>query len=117
MGIVLLKSVPESPLINPQIGEAAFIGPVMPSIPDQLQRIGWCESGNRQFNDDGTVLRGEINPQDVGKYQINLFYHKAEAQALGFDLFTEEGNEAFALILYAREGSAPWEWSKSCWQN
>lgn len=39
-----------------------------PEIPPLLQKIGKCESGGRQFNPDGSVVRGKINPEDTGYY-------------------------------------------------
>lgn len=86
-----------------------------------LKRICSCESMQgpngtpQQFNADGTVIYGKVNPQDTGACQINLTYHKAEAERLGFDLLTWDGNVGFANWLYTQEGSTPWNWSKSCW--
>jgi len=85
------------------------------SVPKILQNISWCESKNRQFNTDGSVYRGSINPKDVGKYQINEFYHLEASKKLGMDIYTEEGNEAYALWLYQHDGTTPWNWSKGCW--
>ncbi len=82
---------------------------------DVLKKIAWCESRNRQFNLDGTILRGEINPQDVGKYQINEHYHLEDSQRLGMDIYTLAGNTEYAKYLYSKQGSKPWNWSKKCW--
>ena len=87
---------------------------VIPKIPVQLQKIAWCESRNRQFK-DGDVLRGVVNPDDVGKFQINEYYHLTEATRLGHDLHTLEGNTAYALRLYETQGATPWNWSRPCW--
>lgn len=87
----------------------------IPEVPAILKKIGECESGNRQFYDDGTVVRGNINPLDLGKYQINLGYHEESAKRLGYDLYTEEGNTKYALHLYNTAGTSPWNWSKHCW--
>lgn len=84
-------------------------------IPLQLEKIAFCESGGNQFNLDGTVKRGIINPLDIGKFQINLKYHQTRAEAMGLNLFTLKGNTEYALWLYKTEGSSPWNWSKSCW--
>ena len=86
-------------------------------IPPILLKIAQCESGGRQFNKDGSVLRGKVNPQDVGLYQINEFYHLKQAQEMGIDIYTEEGNEAYALYLYDTQGTKPWNWSKGCWDR
>lgn len=66
----------------------------------------------RQFRDDGSVL---ISPtSDKGVMQINQV-HWPEAEALGIDLDTAEGNIAFAKILKARRGTADWYMSDHCW--
>jgi hypothetical protein len=86
-------------------------------IPNELHWIGFCESRNRQFKEDGSLVRGIVNPLDVGKYQINEKYHLAESKRLGFDIYTEEGNTDYALWLYEHQGSKPWNWSKPCWSK
>ena len=86
-----------------------------------LAEICACEStGNRygiprQFNADGTVLRGVINPQDVGMCQINERYHLADSQRLGYDIYTEAGNWGYGLYLLETQGTKPWNWSRHCW--
>lgn len=85
-------------------------------IPIQLKKIAWCESGNRQFLPNGQVLRGHINSKDVGKHQINEFYHLEDSIKLGMDIYTLEGNTEYALYLYADgRGARHWDWSKHCW--
>jgi len=86
-----------------------------PVAPTPLDRVAFCESGNRQFGPDGQPLRGAVNPDDVGKYQINEDYHLEAAVRLGLDLNTLEGNEAYARHLYASQGLSPWLWSRPCW--
>lgn len=89
--------------------------PVVQEVPLILQKIAWCESRNKQFNADGSVHKGQINPQDIGKYQINEHYHLADSQALGMDIYTLAGNTSYALYLYKTQGTIPWNWSKPCW--
>ena len=88
---------------------------VLPQIPPILEKIATCESGNRQFNASGTVLRGKINPHDIGKFQINELYHASSAENLGLDIYTEAGNTLFALYLYETQGTKPWLYSSACW--
>lgn len=89
--------------------------PAKPAIPVILQKISWCESRDRQFNPDGSVHRGEVNSQDVGKYQINEYYHLDTSRKLGYDIYTLEGNTSYALYLYKHQSSKPWKWSQHCW--
>lgn len=80
-----------------------------------MVQVASCESTYRQFNSDGTVLRGKVDPDDIGVFQINKVYHLKEAQSLGYDIFTTAGNIAFSKWLYQKEGTGPWDDSKSCW--
>lgn len=80
-----------------------------------LKRIAACESETRQFNTDGTVLRGWMNPLDVGLMQINEKYHLSTATKLGYDIHTLEGNADYAKYLYDTQGVKPWVHSSHCW--
>ena len=77
--------------------------------------IARCESHFRQYDDQGNVHRGEVNDLDVGIMQVNEHYHSATAAKLGLDLYTMQGNVAYARYLYEKEGTAPWNSSKPCW--
>ncbi|MFA6226961.1 MAG: hypothetical protein WC631_00535 [Candidatus Paceibacterota bacterium] len=79
--------------------------------------IARCESHFRQYDKDGSVLRGKVNKSDVGVMQINLYYHADKAGKLGYDLMTPEGNMAYAKYLYNREGVQPWISSSACWND
>jgi len=83
-------------------------------IPLMIE-IARCESEFRQFNKNGTVLTGYVDPRDTGVFQINTYYHLNTSQQLGLDIFTLKGNMAYARWLYEREGSRPWNASKPCW--
>lgn len=77
--------------------------------------IAWCESRMRQFEKSGEIFRGKVNSDDVGVMQINTEYHQAEAEAVGDDLFTLDGNLDFAKRLFEKEGTKPWMSSSKCW--
>jgi hypothetical protein len=64
---------------------------------------------------DGSVLRGVVVHQDIGVMQINEDYQGALASALGYNIYTLEGNVAFAQWLYNQEGAQPWSSSSGCW--
>ena len=82
-----------------------------------LLPVSKCESGGKHFNSDGSVLRGKVNPHDIGLMQINSDYHEASAIDMGLDIYTEEGNIRYANHLYETQGLRPWNWSKPCWGN
>lgn len=79
--------------------------------------IASCESRFRQFNKDGTIFRGKQNPKDVGAFQVNEYYHLAASRKLGIDIHTLEGNIRYSRILYDRNGTRDWNWSKGMWSK
>jgi hypothetical protein len=86
-------------------------------LPPLFARIAHCESRDRQFNEEGTILRGTVNPYDVGRYQINAIHWEEEAEKRGIDIYTEDGNEAMALYIYKKFGTKPWRSSQKCWDK
>lgn len=82
-----------------------------------LVEVARCESTFRQFDEDGQVIRGKVNRADVGVMQINEKYHSEDADKLGHDIYSIEGNVAFAKHLFERFGTSPWSASSKCWSN
>lgn len=80
-----------------------------------LAEIAFCESSFRHFDSEGQVVRGKVDSRDVGLMQINERYHLEKAVELGFNIYTIEGNLAYAEWLYERQGTAPWKASSPCW--
>jgi len=89
----------------------------------KLLPVCGCESGGtatstpKQFNDDGTVLHGKQNKNDIGMCQINKYWNGDDAKRLGFDIYTEEGNIKMANYLFDTQGFKPWGASRSCWRG
>ena len=79
--------------------------------------VAYCESRFTQFNADGSVHRGVVNPADVGVMQINEKYHLQTAIKLGIDVHTLEGNLEYGRYLYETQGTGPWEYSSHCWNK
>jgi len=82
-----------------------------------LIAIAQCESNFRQFNPDGSVVRGKVDSHDVGVMQINETYWLGKSKSLGDDIYTVEGNAAYAKYLYDKEGTDPWNSSAKCWSG
>lgn len=80
-----------------------------------LAEISRCESTFRQFDSKGNVLRGKVNDDDIGVMQINKYYHEEDAEKLGFDIYTLDGNLGYAKWLYGKYGDNPWVHSSKCW--
>ena len=85
------------------------IKPEISEIPDILKKIAFCESGNKQFNSDGEVVKhfNRNGTIDYGIMQINSI-HLLESERLGIDIMTEKGNLEMAKILYERHGARIW---------
>jgi transaldolase len=77
--------------------------------------IARCESAFRQYDASGNILRGKVNPADIGVMQINEDYHLQKAESMGYDIRTTAGNVAYAKYLYDTQGAAPWTASAACW--
>ena len=98
-------------------------------IFDIFTAIAWCESHGLQFDpnikprpghslsDRERVFRSPLNKHWIGKFQINEATNGADARRLGFDIYTEAGNEAYAHHLYTLEGTSPWDGSGRCWRR
>ena len=82
-----------------------------------LADVARCESEFRQFDSRGHVIRGTVDRNDVGVMQINERYHLDGAEALGYDIYSVEGNMAYARYLYETRGLKPWNASKACWSK
>lgn len=82
-----------------------------------LAEVARCESHYRHTDKYGNVIRGKVNRSDVGVMQINEHYHSAKAKSLKLDLHTLDGNMAYALYLYEKEGARPWMASSACWSG
>jgi hypothetical protein len=82
-----------------------------------LAEVARCESQFRQVGKDGKVLRGRVVPDDLGVMQVNAYFHEDTAKKLGFDLYSLDGNLAYAKNLYERQGLRPWSASAPCWDK
>ena len=94
----------------------AYVRNYFSDIPIMAE-IAKCESHFRHFNTAGTVLRGEVNSQDVGVMQINERYHLDHSLNLDLDIHTLEGNVRYARALYEKKGTRPWVHSRPCWSR
>jgi hypothetical protein len=82
-----------------------------------LAEIAKCESQFKHVGLNGKIITGKVNKGDLGVMQINKYYHAEDAEKLGLDLNTLEGNMAFAKHLYDKYGTDPWLSSSACWQK
>lgn len=100
--------------IGNMISTEQYVRQYFADVPIMIQ-IARCESHFRQLDSDGEIHRGVVNNADVGVMQINEFYHLDTAEKENYNIYTLEGNTAYARDLYERQGTAPWSSSKPCW--
>ncbi len=83
-----------------------------------LHKIALAESGDSQVGRDGQVVVhvNKDGSYDIGRYQINSTWN-ALATKMGYNLFVEKDNEAFARYLFENYGSEPWSSSKGTWDK
>lgn len=90
-----------------------------------LQRIASCESvGNvskeaKQFDSKGRLIKhaNTDGSVDIGKNMINDRTWEAKAVTLGYDIYTEKGNDDMAKWIYKNIGTSPWSASMKCWNR
>ncbi len=109
-GVVASSTVPTNAGIEKKVRAYFSDLPIM-------AEVSRCESHFRQYDKSGDTFRGIVNNKDVGVMQINEHYHLARAKKLGFDIYTVEGNLAYARLLYSEEGTDPWSSSSPCWDK
>lgn len=99
-------------------------------LPKVLLDIAWCESRDDQsrtgynyrvreitLEDGSTTTEKYVWSKDIGRFQINDFYHLETARKMGLDIYTVEGNTQYALFLYNSNGTRDWNPSKPCWSD
>jgi len=77
-----------------------------------LKAIIACESNNRHVI--GTLSEVGV---DIGKCQINTYWHEEKAESMGLNLFDPDDNMEYCLYLFKSEGVKPWRSSQVCWQQ
>jgi hypothetical protein len=99
--------------INPNADVETRVRAAFSDMPNMIT-IAKCESGFRQFNANGTPLRGGAGGQYIGIFQIGETLHAARAKSMAYDIYTVDGNIAYARFMYFASGTNPW---KSCLSN
>lgn len=113
----IVVAMPQAPQVIQTNEEAiALLNQTFKDAPVMIE-IAKCESKLRQWDQNGEVLRGVVNPKDRGMFQVNEYYHLTESERLGYDIYSAEGNIAYAKFLYQSNGTTPWKSSAECWSK
>jgi len=102
--------------IGTTLATEEYVRQYFSDIPIMVQ-IAKCESHFHQVDKYGNIQRGNKTPADIGVMQINETYHKDEARKFNYDIYSLEGNTAYARKLYNEQGTEPWRSSKACWNG
>lgn len=87
----------------------ALIREHFPEAPSRAIAIATCESGLKQWKADGSVVRGIVDKDDTGLFQINNRYWKDDAIRLGLDYENNiEDNVRMARHIYDTQGVTAW---------
>ena len=107
----LEESAPRGDINTEQVVRSYF-----EDIPVMIE-IARCESTFRHKLEDGSVLKGVVDPADTGVMQINKRYHEKTASAMNLDLNDINQNMEYARFLYETQGTQPWRASSPCWSR
>lgn len=103
----------ENKEIETMMSTEQYVRQYFSDIPIMIQ-IAKCESTYKHLDNQGNVIKNK-NSSARGVMQIMESLHSEDAQELGLDILTIEGNTAYARELYEKQGTKPWNASKSCW--
>lgn len=79
-------------------------------------KVARCESGIRQFDDKGQIIKNPVTP-DYGLFQINLPSHEKKLEELKLDYRELDDNIAYAKYLFDKNGLRDWQMSAKCWRT
>lgn len=91
--------------------------PEMPIYDSETERvlhaIAICESGDRQFDTDGSVLMNRHGSSATGRYQIMSSVWRPTAESMGINIDTAAGNKKMAYHILRETQQGIYAWSES----
>lgn len=78
-----------------------------------LNAIAICESGDRQFDTDGSVLMNRHGSSATGRYQIMSSVWRPTAESMGINIDTAAGNKKMAYYILRETQQGIYAWSES----
>lgn len=86
--------------------------------PELAIAITHCEgSSYKRVGNNKNIKNGEHWSTDVGWWQINDYYHEAQALKMGLNIYNDKDNIIYGLWLMSKEGVNPWKASQYCWSK
>ena len=114
-GHIVNSTVAEEVTLSKTTNTEQMVRSYFEDIPVMIQ-IARCESTFRHKLEDGSVLKGLVDPADTGVMQINKRYHEKTAITMNLNLDDINQNMEYARFLYETQGTQPWSASSSCWR-
>lgn len=125
LAVAFAALVPATTTPATSVATPALVMPLHQSVEEYVRAefkdipvmidIARCESRFRQYDSAGKVLKNPTSSA-MGAFQIMASLHAAPAKAnLGYDIYSLEGNAAYARYLYEKNGTRDWNASKHCW--
>lgn len=72
-----------------------------------------CESGG----DPDAVGTIAVIGKDIGAWQINDHFHEKRANKLGLNIYNQDDNLRYGMVLLFEQGTSPWKASRGCWKK
>lgn len=103
---------PETPALARPIAAPIVLRPeLVPVCACESSYEGHSWAMPQQFELDGKVRRGRVNPDDLGMCQINWGAHSSTIRGMGLEITVATGNIVYANFLFEQSGFKPWTWS------
>ena len=113
----LIKKVEATETTKEELDVNSLESRIRSVLPPIFVSIAKCEGWPHWDKKTGEVIKGKVNPLDIGLLQINLTHNGEKAKQLGYDVFSLEGNLLMAKYLYEKNGLSDWRHSKYCWKK
>ncbi len=83
------------------------------------RKIIQCESEiyGQKAKNQNKDSNGNVWSIDVGRWQINNYFHEKDALKLGYNIYNEWDNLEYGFIIMKSQGTNPWKASKFCWSK
>lgn len=114
------KILPSKPVSDQLVVEALidhYAADMTAQDRAKLNSFAKCESGYTQFNTNGTPYLSEYGTPDCGVFQLNKVHWDGKTPATSLVCTSLEENVKAAVALYRKEGSRPWNPSRTCWDK
>ena len=107
-----IEVIEKTILVRAETNEERITRKILAVFPDEprMVKVAKAESTFKS-------VKGNIDPDDCGIFQINQRYHGEDMDEKELDCMNEDDNIAYARILYDIHGLSPWKASSKEWMQ